>query len=207
VAQVVDALDEAFYLAFGNVEPTGKRTMLALDVSGSMGAALSGMPLSCREGAAAMALVTARVEPRHVFTVFSAGGTNHKRLGSGRGWATPGISTWAVSPRQRLDDVVKTMAALPFDGTDCALPMLYALDQGMPIDTFIVYTDNETWAGDIHPFQALEMYRQKTGIPAKLVVAGMVSNGFSIANPDDGGMLDVVGFDMATPQVISDFAK
>ena len=33
----------------------------------------------------------------------------------------------------------------------------------------------------------------------------MTSNGFSIADPDDAGMLDVVGFDAATPHVISDF--
>ena len=34
--QVVDALDAAFYAAFANVEPTGKRWLLALDVSSSM---------------------------------------------------------------------------------------------------------------------------------------------------------------------------
>ena len=34
----------------------------------------------------------------------------------------------------------------------------------------------------------------------------MTSNGFSIADPNDAGMLDVVGFDTATPQVISGFA-
>ena len=34
----------------------------------------------------------------------------------------------------------------------------------------------------------------------------MVSNGFSIADPDDGGMLDVVGFDSAAPALIADFA-
>jgi len=34
----------------------------------------------------------------------------------------------------------------------------------------------------------------------------MVSNGFSIAAPDDAGMLDVVGFDTTTPRVIGDFA-
>jgi 60 kDa SS-A/Ro ribonucleoprotein len=43
------------------------------------------------------------------------------------------------------------------------------------------------------------------GIAAKLVVVGMVSNGFSIADPNDGGMLDVVGFDTATPQLVADF--
>ena len=40
------------------------------------------------------------------------------------------------------------------------------------------------------------------GIPAKLVVVGMVSNGFSIADPHDPGTLDVVGFDAAVPQLI-----
>ncbi len=40
VASVVDALDQAFYLSFGNVSPSGKRIMLALGVSGSMGSAL-----------------------------------------------------------------------------------------------------------------------------------------------------------------------
>ena len=33
---IVDALNDAFYLAFDNVEPAGKRIMLALDVSASM---------------------------------------------------------------------------------------------------------------------------------------------------------------------------
>lgn len=44
------------------------------------------------------------------------------------------------------------------------------------------------------------------GIPVKLVVVGMVANGFSIADPNDAGMMDVVGFDTATPMLISDFA-
>ena len=34
--EIVDALDAAFYTSFANVEPTGKRLLLALDVSGSM---------------------------------------------------------------------------------------------------------------------------------------------------------------------------
>jgi 60 kDa SS-A/Ro ribonucleoprotein len=84
--------------------------------------------------------------------------------------------------------------------------MLYAMEQGIEVDTFVVYTDNETWYGRIHPVQALEQYRQKTGIPAKLVVVGMVANEFTIADPLDGGMLDVVGMDTATPNLITDFS-
>jgi 60 kDa SS-A/Ro ribonucleoprotein len=85
--------------------------------------------------------------------------------------------------------------------------MLYALERGIAADAFIVYTDSETWAGAIHPSVALKQYRERTGIPAKLVVVGMVANGFSIADPNDGGMLDVVGFDTATPAVIADFIR
>ena len=109
--------------------------------------------------------------------------------------------------RQRLDDAVKTVSKLPFGGTDCALPMLYAQAYGRKIDTFVIYTDSETWMGDVHPARALRDYRRKSGIDARLVVVGMVSNGFSIADPADPGMLDVVGFDTATPQLISDFAR
>jgi 60 kDa SS-A/Ro ribonucleoprotein len=200
---IVDALDAAFYGTFGGVASTGARTLLALDVSGSMsGPPIAGLPgVSPRVGSAAMALVTAAVEPAHEIVAFTNGARRSRWPSHGSG-----ITPLAVSPRQRLDDVVALTSGLPFGGTDCALPMLWAAEHDVPVDVFCVYTDSETWAGDIHPSQALRAYREKTGIAAKLVVVGMTSNGFSIADPDDAGMLDVVGFDTATPSVIADFA-
>ncbi|KKK70213.1 hypothetical protein LCGC14_2926230, partial [marine sediment metagenome] len=47
----------------------------------------------------------------------------------------------------------------------------------------------------------------KMGIPAKLIVCGMTSGGFTIADPNDAGMLDVVGFNTATPKLINDFSR
>ncbi|MEZ4608010.1 MAG: hypothetical protein R2865_14790 [Deinococcales bacterium] len=44
-------------------------------------------------------------------------------------------------------------------------------------------------------------------ISAKLIVVGMVVNNFSIADPNDTGMLDVVGFSTDTPSVIADFIR
>ncbi len=207
--EIVDALDRAFYLSFGNVEATGKRIMLALDVSGSMGGTqIAGMALTAREGAAAMALVTANVETDYIVTIFSSAGKNFIGNGSKRFGNTPdGLSTFDISPRQRLDDVIRRTTNLPFGGTDCALPMLYASQAGLAIDVFVIYTDSETWAGSIHPVQALQAYRQNTGIAAKLVVVGMTSTGFTIADPNDPGMMDVVGFDPATPQAIAEFVK
>jgi 60 kDa SS-A/Ro ribonucleoprotein len=208
VREVVDALDAAFYTAFANVEPSGKRLLLALDVSGSMTIAqVAGVPgLTPRDVSAALALVTAATEPQYEIVGFFAGSGG---FASGRGLSeyADGLAPLAISPRQRLDDAVKAVSDLPFGGTDCALPMRYAQARGRAIDTFVIYTDSETWAGPIHPVQALRDYRRASGIDARLVVVGMVSNGFSIADPADGGMLDVVGFDTATPQLIADFAR
>jgi 60 kDa SS-A/Ro ribonucleoprotein len=139
---------------------------------------------------------------------FYAGRGGYHKRGRGRFAGTDdGLTPLPLSPRQRLDDAVRTVSDLPFGGTDCALPMLYARSLQREIDTFVIYTDSETWAGDIHPVQALRDYRRASGIDARLVVVGMVSNGFSIADPADPGMLDVVGFDTATPQLIADFAR
>ncbi len=190
VPAIIDALDTAFNLSFMNVQPTNQRMMLALDVSGSMtmGMLAGVVGLTPRDGSAAMAMTTARTEPDYMFTAFSTE-----------------MIPLNITARMRLDKVVDTISGLPFGGTDCAQPMLYAMKNKLDIDTFVVYTDSETWAGHIHPTQALRQYRDKTGIPAKLIVVGMVSNGFTIADPNDRGMLDVVGFDTATPNIMSEF--
>lgn len=195
---IMDALDKAFYLAFGNVVPAGKRTLIGLDVSGSMGAQIVGSPLTARNASAAMSLITAATEPFTATYGFTGGGW---RRGDSE------FRELVISPRQRLDDVIRTVSGLPFGGTDCALPMVEALKRGLEVDTFLVITDNETWAGNIHPHQALKLYREKTGIPARLVVWGMTATNFSIADPDDPGMLDLVGVDSAAPQLLADFSR
>jgi 60 kDa SS-A/Ro ribonucleoprotein len=214
IPAIIDALDTAFYRAFANVQPTNKRILIALDVSGSMGSAMNGSPLTVREAGAALALVTAKSEPSHHIVGFSAGlpgawvsspVSRHGHFPQCR--AGDGISPLRIGARTRLDDAVRAVADVPFGATDCALPMLYAAAKRIDVDVFVVVTDNETWAGTVHPAQALRDYRQKTGIAAKLIVVAMTSTGFSIADPDDGGMLDVVGFDSAAPAVMADFAR
>jgi 60 kDa SS-A/Ro ribonucleoprotein len=191
VSAVVDALDAAFYATFGLLTPSGKRHLLALDVSGSMSwGEIAGVPgLTPREASTAMALVTGAVEENVEYAAFS-----------------DQMVTVQIGRRARLDSVQKQLASIPMGGTDCALPMLWALKRKLKVDVFVVYTDSETWFGKIHPAEALARYRQETGIAAKLIVVGMLANKFSIADPLDSGMLDVVGFDTSAPQLMSDFA-
>lgn len=190
VPQIVDALDEAFHLSFKNVTPTGKNMLLALDCSGSMDCGnVTGIEaLNPRTAAAAMAMVTARTEPNYQFIGFSTT-----------------IIPLNITAKDSLDDVVEKMKRVNFGGTDCSQPMLYAIKHKLDVDAFVTYTDNETWAGNIHPFQALQEFNKRMGKQAKLVTVGMTSTGFSIADPKDPRMLDVVGFDTNAPAMISEF--
>lgn len=200
--QIVDALDDAFYLAFGNLEPTGKSRLLALDVSGSMTVGnVAGIPgFAPRVAAAAMAMVAIHTGDPYEVIAFTGGGWRHSEVKD--------LTVLPLSPKQRLDDVLNLTHRLPFGGTDCALPMVYAIQNQREVDAFEILTDNETWAGSIHPSQALVEYRKHQNKPeAKCIVYGMVSNGFSIANPEDPGMLDVVGFDTAVPALVEAFLK
>lgn len=192
VQVIKDALDRAFPLSFGSVKASGKRTVVALDVSGSMGCgSVAGLiGLTPREAAAAMAVVTLRTEP-HTYPVAF----------------THGLTPFDIGRRASVDSVVRKMGRQPFGATDCALPMLHARKRKLQVDTFVVYTDNETWHGGVHPCQALRDYRQAMGIPAKLIVVGMTATNFTIADPADSGMLDVVGFDTAAPNLMAEFAR
>ncbi len=191
-SKIVESLDEAFELSFGAIEPAGTRHLLGLDVSGSMsGGEIAGVPgLSPSAATAALAVVAARTEP---WTAIMGFADSFRDLG--------------ITARDRVDVATRKVSGLTFGSTDASVPMTWALQNKIQVDTFVVLTDSETWAGNIQPVQALDKYRQATGIGAKLIVVGMTSTGFTIADPDDAGMLDVIGFDGATPALMAKFAK
>jgi len=189
-APIIAALEGAFYAAFDNVVPTNKRTLIGLDVSGSMSSPFGGTSMSVAEAAAAMCMVTVRTEP---WTMIRGFATEFRDLG--------------ITAKDSLETVLRKTTNQNFGGTDCALPMVYAWQHDLKVDVFQIYTDNETWAGSVHPMQALRDYRWKSGIDAKLITVAMTSTVFTIADPKDGGALDVVGFDSAAPAVMADFAR
>lgn len=185
---VLSALDDAYYSMFKNVEPTNKKYLLALDVSGSMTTPIMGSNISCRDASGALAMITLKTENKcHVM-----------------GFADKFIKL-PLTSKDSLPSVIRKISNIPFGGTDCSLPMIYALENKIPVDVFIIYTDNETWAGKIHPHIALQEYRRKMNINSKLIVVGMTANKFSIADPNDKGMLDIVGFSSDIPDVIRNF--
>ncbi|WP_225429906.1 RNA-binding protein Rsr [Deinococcus detaillensis] len=192
VPRIVDALEDAFYTSFGMVQPAGTRHLLALDVSGSMtGGQVAGVPnLTPNMAAAAMSMLALRSEPEALTMGFA---DQFRALG--------------ITPRDTLEAAMKKAQSASFGATDCAQPILWAAGAGVDVDTFVIYTDNETWAGQVHPKVALDRYRQKTGTAARLIVVGLTATEFSIADPQRSDMLDVVGFDTAAPTLMSAFAR
>lgn len=195
---ISEALDDGFYSAFGVIEPAMKRHMLALDISGSMGSPAMGIDLNCSQVSAAMAMFIARTEPYAEIRGFSSGVTSS--------WRSKAVlKDLGINRKTSLNQAMRKVNG-PFGSTDCAQPMLYALENGIEIDTFVIITDNETYYGDIHPHQALTRYRKEMGIDARLAVFGTASTSFTIADPSDKGQMDFVGFDSAAPAVLANFS-
>lgn len=184
-AKIKDALQAGFYDSFANVTPSGKAIRIGVDVSGSMswGSAI-GADVTAAEGAALMALVTAKVEPYVEIVGFA---NTLRDLG--------------ISTSDSFESVIRKTKINNFGSTDPSLLIRTAHNAS---EAFVVITDNEVNSGT-HPSRALKNYRDKSGIPAKLVVMGMTATNFTIADPNDSGMLDVAGFDANAPRVVSDF--
>jgi 60 kDa SS-A/Ro ribonucleoprotein len=146
-----------------------------------------------------MSMVTLRTE-RHSEVVYFTSGYNRSNTGVG------GIGDPGITANDSLNEVIRKLDRLQAGGTDCSLPMQYAMAKNRNVDYFIVYTDNET--GYVNPSKVLREYRSKSGRrDAALVVVGMIANKFSIADPTDPRMLDVVGFDSSAPAAMNAFIR
>lgn len=188
--------------SFQNIEPSNKRILCAVDVSGSMMQAAPGLVgLTCRDLAAAMALVTLATEPQAEIVGYS-----------------DRIVQLPLRPTMRLDEIVRTMGSLPSGWTYCALPIHHALERGRVYDAIVQYTDSESSDGIPDNYRQvgskgrtgtyatlLRKYRQRTGTATRSVVTAFAANEISLADPTDPLALDVAGFDASGPGVIAEF--
>ncbi|ASV44713.1 RNA-binding protein [Agrobacterium phage Atu_ph07] len=219
IKEVTEALNTGFYKTFANVTPVGKKSLIALDVSGSMTTHEVGgiIGLDARTASAALALVNANVEKDVSFIGFSVGVNDDKnskkdvwtysqttsRYSHNKG----SIIEMEIDPSMTISQVMRYIAGFRFGGTDCSLPMLYAIDKEIPFENISVYTDNETYQTAMRADAALYRMRDRLKVDTKLAVVGMVSNEITIANPKDSGMMDFVGFSPDTPAAIADFFR
>lgn len=193
---VQQALGQAFSASFKNVRPSGKRMLVALDISSSMvGAKVPGdMNLDCFEAGGAVLAILGESEPLVETITFS--------------------SVQMPTPLQvkgrAVNDVINSLnRQAGFNGgTDLSLPIQYAMSYKMPVDCFVIITDNETWAGEYHAAERLDAYRRQMTMPkARCIVLSTVANQHTIGDPQDPGTLNAVGFDASICDLVTRFAQ
>ena len=194
VQPVLDALDDAFYLAFKYLEPTGKSFLFGIDCSGSMTGGYQFRQtagLSPATIAAAMAMACIHTEKNYHVLSFD---TKVQKL--------PNLTT-----KMRLVDVLKEATGLTGGGTDCAVPHHWAITNKVHPDVIVTITDGETWAGTEHVTQALSRLRSASGKHVKSINLACTANNNSLHDPNDLGCLDVAGFDASVPAAITEFVR
>lgn len=185
---VLNALEDAFYKSFANLEGTDKRILIGLDVSSSMTATISNTAISSAEWSGLMAMVTMRQAPFAEVYGF-----------------TQGFIDLGLTPHDSMDDIMRKISDRNFGGTDCAQPMVFAQQNNRKYDAFVIYTDSATGASH-DPAVELEKYRKKSGVEdAKLSVVATESNNIGIGDPNDVNTLNVCGFSPQTPLVLEKF--
>lgn len=177
------------------VSPTGKRYLVAVDVRGPMahGRALGlGGAVTPAEASALVLQALLKTGDPVTAVAFSA----------------RGLTTLAVDAETSLADISRRMRETPMGPVDVSLPLRWAKEESRSFDVVLVCTDNQTQGWTSHPAQALKEYREACKLPqARFVVCAMCSRGFSLAAPDELGMLDIAGCDGNTLQLIQDFAR
>jgi 60 kDa SS-A/Ro ribonucleoprotein len=193
---VVDKLSDAFERMFNEITPIKKNVCVALDVSGSMFGTHTVSGADClvaAEVGCAMTMVLQKA--------MESSGSNVDVMGFSREFVE-----LPISHKRRLDDNMRAISNLPFNSTDCSLPMRWALEKKKNYDAFIIITDNETNCNKETPSAVLRRYREMMKKPdAKMVVIATAANSFSIADPSDKNMLDVSGFDASVPDLVCQF--
>ncbi|MEU9844933.1 TROVE domain-containing protein [Actinomadura sp. NPDC048032] len=193
VPAIVDALEEAYELSFGHMEPSGRRLLVAVDSSGSMSfhhITSGGAPLgSCYEVANAMAVILNRIERGncHVIDVDTQ------------------VRASQVTARTNLREISRWRPS--GGGTDLSQPFQWAQHQRLEVDGMVLFTDKETWAGRQHASQALDAYRQTVNGDVRVLLAAMAANGHTIGNPRDEGVLNMAGLDASLPMVVNGYIR
>jgi len=210
---IVKTLEEMFYLSFKNVEPTGKRICFLIDCSGSMGCQSLCEGITCAESAALLSMIFARSEttcdssPDHSFYLFTS--KNKVCYGGYPGGGNTGLTDVSdvINADADFNTVLKSCQRSDWGMTDISMGILEALKYKRKYDAFVVITDNDVNSG-IKPSEAMKQYRTGMKMPnTKLAVVATQGADYTIADPKDPLMMDMVGFDSHGPKILQDFIR
>jgi 60 kDa SS-A/Ro ribonucleoprotein len=204
------ALSKTMQAGFATALKCGKNIAQFVDASGSM---QSGLVLAngsrvgdAYQTACTVAAIMAKIEPNLVTLDFDSTTSfgwalRTRREASGYVKGGPGVYQSRITPETDLSDIHTWRPH--GGGTDLSLPFQWAIAHKVNVDGFVIYTDDETWAGRQHPTEALTAYRAAHNPQAKVAVVTLTPAGHTIGDPQDPGVINIAGMDASLPQVLT----
>ncbi|XP_061167890.1 RNA-binding protein RO60-like isoform X1 [Saccostrea echinata] len=195
--QICTALENGFYLSFENIRPTGKRFLVAVEISKSMKDDIQvpgTFSLRAIDVAAFMVTLAARTEQHSDFIVFSS--------------ETP--EPLSIQSIATIEDVIGRIqhiaATTSNSASDASWVFKYAMQEKKRYDAIVIYTDSKSCKGHPHPVEALKMYRKATEKEdVRLVVCNLSCSDMTIGDIEDKLTMTICGFDSHCPQIIMNF--
>ncbi|MEO8127957.1 MAG: TROVE domain-containing protein [Bryobacteraceae bacterium] len=177
---VAGALEDALHLAFSNVESTGQRIFFGIDASLlAKDARCHGMShVPAAQAAATLAMEFARVDSRSHIALLDR---------------EPDFLD--ITKTAKLQQVVGAVTS-ESQAADPSTAIAHATENQMHVDAFVFFSSHV-------PLNALEVYRERTGIPAKLVIVTSEATDFEGAVPEY--VMRVAGFEPAVPRAVRQF--
>ncbi len=186
---VKGAVEKALGLSFDIQQPTNLTYMFATDLSASMTVKFGNNKLiSCVEVAALMALVAAKTEPYNYTVGFESE-----------------IRDIGITAKDTLLTACQKAQSRAWGGTNVGKVYDYAMSRKLRIDTFVFFTDGESWGGT-HAFQRLNVYRKAYNPRARAIYVTITPGFRGLADPQDVDSLTIGGFDPTAIKLMQEFS-
>jgi hypothetical protein len=186
VPQFEDMLEEMMYRAVANHEKLPGRTVLVVDTSGSMGAAIGGKSDMSRLDAACALAILAREICEEV-VIYATAGNDHSRIHATA--KLPPRRGFALAEYIRKGEVVRKLGGGGIFLIQC-MKYIAEAEQGNNVDRVIVFTDEQDTGGrGFEPSKAQRLTKDKNYI----LNVGSYKNGVNSAEWET-----VTGFSEAT---------
>ena len=212
--ELSNALQQAMETAVENVPALPGRTMVAIDVSGSMGSPITGRRAGatsktrCVDVAALIACSLLRKNKATLVVAFDMAGGRYGRRNFG---LADVVNDGLYIPKLNAFDAVLTnankLATYGGGGTDCSLPFAYLNRENISVDNIMLVSDNESWAGRSGGACA-EWYQYAAGHRnAKLCNVDIQPTSSTQVPDRTGKVLNIGGFSDAVYAVMNEFFK
>lgn len=210
------ALGNAMVKAFNGLKPNGKRKLIALDISGSMGnnrydAQDKTLPEyeKAYYQAATLAYILAKSEPNaavigfcdRILPINMVDFTSLDQfIEALKPVVQLGGATHAAQVMRFMTDLPTAQYNQLFETGDPAAKII----RHREFDEVIFLTDNEA-NGREHTWQQLELYRSRINADLKFAAIAFAPNNFSLVHPNDTKSMDFCGFDANGFEIMYDF--